>query len=220
MEKLLINLLRIGIPLILAWKFFKPDYHILDNLLKFLLLFSIWGLIWEFVLLIASKILGFKNFPYLFAWVFLLSATIAGIFLLNWKKPVLEKVVFVNPENVPKKIKVLNKEFIVKPLSYLEINLRQKGTVYFDHQQVYLKDRGTYLVNLGKEKLGLERITYQPLGGNKFHKPVKVEKLGCLSEGLRKIDSDPYVEVYVFSSPPEKRIVRKEKVYKVSLGCF
>ncbi|MEO2153192.1 MAG: hypothetical protein ABGX24_02075 [Aquificota bacterium] len=56
MEKLLINLLRIGIPLFLAWKFFKPDYHILDNLLKFLLLFSIWGLLWEFVLLIVSKL--------------------------------------------------------------------------------------------------------------------------------------------------------------------
>jgi hypothetical protein len=220
MEQLLINLVRIGIPLLLAWKFFKPDYHIWDNLLKFLLLFSIWGLLWEFVLLIASKILGFKNFPYLFAWVFLLIATIAGIFLLNWKKPVLEKIVFVNPEKVPKKIEVLNKEFIVEPLSYLEINLRQKGTVYFDHQKVGLKDRGTYLVNLGKEKLSLEKLTYQPIGGNKFNKSVQIENLGCLSEGLRKIDSDPYVEVYVFSSPPEKRIFRKEKVYQVSLGRY
>jgi hypothetical protein len=220
MEKLLINLLRIGIPLTLAWKFFKPDYHILDNLLKFLLLFSIWGLLWEFVLLIVSKLGGFKYFPYLFVWVFLLIATIAGIFLLNWKKPVLEKVVFVNPGKVSKKVKVLNKEFVIGPERYLEINLREVANIQFDHRKVDLKEKGTYVVNLGKEKLGLERITYQPLGGNKFHKPVKVEKLGCISEGLRKIDSDPYVEVYVFSSPPEKRIVRKEKVYKVSLGCF
>ena len=220
MEKLLINLLRIGIPLFLAWKFFKPDYHILDNLLKFLLLFSIWGLLWEFVLLIVSKLGDFKYFPYLFVWVFLLIVTIAGIFVLNLKKPVLEKVVFVNPGKVSKNVKVLNKEFVIGPERYLEINLREVANIQFDHQKVDLKEKGTYVVNLGKEKLGLERITYQPLGGNKFHKPILVEKLGCLSEGLRKIDSDPYVEVYVFSSPPEKRIVRKEKVYKVSLGCF